>query len=149
VRHFGNLPIAQQEIHKRVDPGGRIDQAPALDQQAVIFFTIQNAFLSKCRRERPRSCSVGTNQVPVALCIVSGDTSGSARVYTKPFHLAFPSALLSIAMRTATPFRTSSTIADCGQSATSQVSSSPRMIGPGCINIASFLASFSRGMVIW
>ena len=53
------------------------------------------------------------------------------------------------AMRIGTPFRTSSTIADCGQSATSQVNSSPRMIGPGCISIASFFASFSRAMVIW
>ena len=42
-------------------------------------------------------------------------------------------------MRTGTPFRTSSTMADCGQSATSQVNSSPRMIGPGMHQHGVFL----------
>ena len=49
-------------------------------------------------------------------------------------------------MRVGTPLCTSSTITDCGPSATSAVNSSPRMIGPGCITIASRLASFKRAL---
>ena len=56
---------------------------------------------------------------------------------------------VNLCMRVGTPLRTSSTIADCGPSATSPVSSSPRMIGPGCITMASFFAIFIRYAVIW
>ena len=64
-------------------------------------------------------------------------------------HRIFPIARARIAMRVGTPFRTSSRIRACGPSATSLVSSNPRMIGPGCITIASFFAIFNRAVFIW
>jgi len=53
----------------------------------------------------------------------------------------------STAMRTATPLRTWARITDCGPSATSEEISMPRFMGPGCMTIASALASFKRGAV--
>ena len=35
---LGHLPVAQQNVHERIDPGRRVDEAAAFDQQAVIFF---------------------------------------------------------------------------------------------------------------
>src|SRR3974390_408494 len=46
-------------------------------------------------------------------------------------HRPFPSARARIASRVGPPLCTSSTITDCGPSATSAVNSSPRIIGPG------------------
>ena len=40
-RDLGDLPIAQQDVHGRIDLGGGVDEAATLDQQAVIFSTIQ------------------------------------------------------------------------------------------------------------
>ena len=34
---LGHLPVAQQDVHERVDLRGRIDEPPAFDQQAIIF----------------------------------------------------------------------------------------------------------------
>ncbi len=64
-------------------------------------------------------------------------------------HRIFPIARARIAMRVGTPLRTSSRMRACAPSATSLVSSRPRMIGPGCITMASFFAIFSRAEVIW
>ena len=58
-----------------------------------------------------------------------------------------PNSVARIAMRTFTPFSTCSSTTDCPQSATSSVISMPRIIGPGCITIASCLASFSFAAV--
>ena len=63
-------------------------------------------------------------------------------------YLALPNAFAKIAIRVGTPLRTSSTITDCGQSATSQVNSIPRITGPGCMTIASFFASRTRAAFI-
>jgi hypothetical protein len=74
--------------------------------------------------------------------------SNRANPYQSVAHFAFPSARARIAIRVGTPLWTSSTMTDCGQSATSAVNSRPRMIGPGCITIASRFASFNRADVI-
>ena len=40
---LGHLPVAQQDVHGRIDLRGRIDKPSALDQQAVIFSLDSNA----------------------------------------------------------------------------------------------------------
>src|SRR6266850_2926442 len=55
-------------------------------------------------------------------------------------HHAAPKARAKTAMRTASPLCTCSRITDCGPSATSEVSSMPRITGPGCITNASRFA---------
>src|SRR3954454_12880319 len=62
-------------------------------------------------------------------------------------HRRPPSRELRIAIRTFTPLSTCSSTTDCGWSATSSVNSMPRIIGPGCMMIASFFASFTRDTV--
>ena len=63
-------------------------------------------------------------------------------------HRILPIARARIAMRVGTPNRTSSSIRAWAPSAISLVNSSPRMIGPGCITMASFFAIFNRAGVI-
>ena len=64
-------------------------------------------------------------------------------------HRIFPIARARIAMRVGTPLCTSSRMRACTPSAISLVNSSPRMMGPGCITMASFFAIFNRAGVIW
>ena len=59
-----------------------------------------------------------------------------------------PQVSQSTPIRTARPLVTWSRISDCGQSATSAVTSTPRLIGPGARMSRSFLARFSRSRVI-
>src|SRR4029077_827664 len=59
-RDLGYLPVPQQDVHGRVDFGGRINEPPAFDQQAVIFFTIQAQSLKvNVDASVPRSCHLG------------------------------------------------------------------------------------------
>ena len=51
------------------------------------------------------------------------------------------------AIRTTRPFETCCRITDCGPSATADAISTPRFIGPGCITMASRLASARRSAV--
>src|ERR1700739_336921 len=64
-------------------------------------------------------------------------------------YLPLPTARARIAIRVGIPLLTSCTIFDWSESATSLVNSRPRMMGPGCMTIASRLAIFKRGGVIW
>ena len=58
-------------------------------------------------------------------------------------HATFPAMIDITAMRTAMPKVTCGRITLCVPSATSESISTPRLIGPGCITIASGLASAS------
>ena len=62
-------------------------------------------------------------------------------------HGVFPAKVLITAMRTATPKVTWGRMTACGPSATEESISTPRFIGPGCITMASGLASASRSCV--
>jgi hypothetical protein len=55
--------------------------------------------------------------------------------------------MLMTAMRTAMPKVTCGRITECGPSATVESISTPRFIGPGCITMASRLASESFSAV--
>ncbi len=57
---------------------------------------------------------------------------------------AYPNNVSSTAMRTATPLATWRSTHDCGPSATSSVTSTPRLIGPGCNTAASVPARLRR-----
>src|SRR6516164_4142606 len=65
------------------------------------------------------------------------------------YHRALFITVARMAIRVLTPLATCSCTRDCGPSATSLANSSPRTMGPGCITIASGLASFMRCGVIW
>ena len=58
-------------------------------------------------------------------------------------HASLPATMLITAMRTAMPKVTCGRITLCAPSATAESISTPRLIGPGCITIASGLASAS------
>src|SRR6267143_605672 len=58
-------------------------------------------------------------------------------------HDQFPARMLITAMRTAMPKVTCGRITECGPSATEESISTPRFIGPGCMTMASGLASAS------
>src|SRR5882724_3452745 len=83
-----NLSVFNGDVAHRIQPAGRIDHAPVLDNQSQFFKTLS-----------------------------------------------------STAIRTAIPFSTWFRITERCESATSDEISRPRLIGPGCITIASGLAS--------
>src|SRR5690606_877366 len=62
-------------------------------------------------------------------------------------HASFPATMLSTAMRTAMPKVTCGRITLCGPSATAESISTPRLIGPGCMTMASGLAQRRRSVV--
>src|SRR5438270_4026311 len=64
-------------------------------------------------------------------------------------HHATPRHIARMAILTYTPLCTCSSMTDWGPSATSLWISMPRIMGPGCITMASLLASFSRSGVSW
>src|SRR5208282_4829657 len=69
--------------------------------------------------------------------------------FPRSAHRIFPIARARIAMRRGTPLRTSSRMRAWAPSAISLVNSRPRMIGPGCITMASFFAILNRTGFIW
>src|SRR5271166_2626821 len=78
----------------------------------------------------------------------SGDEQRRVVVFDLRRHFAALSTVARMAMRVFTPLATCSCTQDCGPSATSLASSRPRTMGPGCMTMASGLASFMRWGVI-
>src|SRR5579864_1759279 len=137
------------QMSMQVNESGRDDQTLRLN----FFVSSAANFVRRCNL---RDLPVAQKKVHdrVHTCEGIDDASSANQQRSRPVifrhtYLALPRARASTAMRSGTPFFTSSTITDCGQSATSQVSSSPRIIGPGCISRASDFANRSRAMVIW
>jgi hypothetical protein len=123
TRYFRYSTISKQDIHRRVHARRRVDDVATLDQQAgcVLWAHFRLSLKSVHHRAHEEDA----------------------------IHRIFPIARARIAMRVGTPLCTSSTILDCGPSAMSSVNSMPRIIGPGCITMASRLASVRRAAVIW
>src|SRR5204863_9271569 len=67
--------------------------------------------------------------------------------FDQDLHASFPARMLITAIRTAMPKVTCGRITLCLPSATSEAISTPRLIGPGCMTIASGLASASLASV--
>ena len=70
-----------------------------------------------------------------------------ATVADQDLHASFPARMDITAMRTAMPNVTCGRITERGPSATAESISTPRFIGPGCMTMASGLASASRSGV--
>ena len=70
-----------------------------------------------------------------------------AAVANQDFHASFPAMIDITAMRTAMPKVTCGRITLCVPSATADAISTPRLIGPGCMTMASDLASASLSSV--
>ena len=80
----------------------------------------------------------------VRLCVDAVARVDQPAVLDMNLHLIqFPANMLITAMRTAMPNVTCDRITECAPSATAESISTPRFIGPGCMTMASGLASAS------
>ena len=118
---------------RQVDEAGRHHQAFRVDGLVGLAFRpLDDLPVGHDTRRRPRR----------------GRSPGRPRV---PFLMMklhqFPATMLITAMRTAMPKVTCGRITECGPSATVESISTPRFIGPGCMTMASGLASASLSAV--
>jgi hypothetical protein len=121
---------------------GEIDQTGAGDQPAGVDLRVRRE--AGRRLADGRDAAVGNEQVEVGIeTVFRVDQAGVPDVQVLLFIAQFPARIPMTAMRTAIPKVTCGRITACGPSATSESISTPRFIGPGCITMASGLASAS------
>ena len=129
---FGVLESRLAQVHVHVDEAGRDDQAGGVERLGAAA----NRFGADAGDAAVFDQHVGNaRRVPDAGSI------------TRPFLISermasARSTLSSTAMRTAMPFSTWLRITERCESATSEESSRPRLMGPGCITMASGLRQF-------
>ncbi len=123
---------------RQVHEAGRDDQAGGVD--ALLGLEVRRHTADR------EDAAVGDGDIG-ALVAARGRVDHAA-VLDEEFHQAsFPAMMLITAMRTAMPKVTCGRITLCRPSATEESISTPRFIGPGCITIASGLASASLSSV--
>ena len=127
---LGVLEAGLAQVHVHVDEAGRDDQAGGIEHDRAGGVQI-----------RPDARRSGRSLMRTS-AIRRGPRPGSM---TRPFlneqfRHGRPRIRSSTAMRTATPFSTWLRITDRCESATSEEISRPRLMGPGCMTIASGLS---------
>jgi hypothetical protein len=145
------------EVHVHVDQAGGHDQTgrvdrlvgpaerlaagvPHRDDQAVADEDVVHPVDALRGVDHPAAADEKRGHQTVLAGRVAGRSAEPAR--------RGPQVSQSTPIRTARPFVTWSRISDCGQSATSAVTSTPRLIGPGARINRSFFARFSRSPVM-
>ena len=123
-------------------PRRQIDQPWADHQPAGIDHPLGN----KARRRRIDRDDASVVQMKMSDAIEPCGSIDEVPIADRDLHRP-PARMLITAMRTAIPKVTCLRITDCGPSATADSISTPRFIGPGCITIASGLASASFSAV--
>ena len=123
-----------------IEAGAEVDQAGADDTAGRIDGLIGDK--AGRRRADADDRAFGDEQGGVAL-VDPVLRINDAAVLDFYIHVQFPATMLMTAMRTAMPKVTCGRITACAPSATAEWISTPRFIGPGCITMASGLASAS------
>ena len=124
-------------------PGRQINQA-GRDHQAARVDRAVGAEVGRHRADG-NDPAAGNGHIP-ELVAARGWIDHPAAV-DQDFHASFPAMIDITAMRTAMPNVTCGKITLRAPSATADEISTPRLIGPGCITIASGLASASLSAV--
>src|SRR5205823_2712973 len=124
---LGDLAVAHEQVANAVEPRARVDQVSASDEQIA----------GRHRGAVECGAHAGCGSV-------SAPAGEGAPAAARPGPPA--SSSYSTAIRTTTPDSTWSTISACGESMTSELSSTPRFTGPGCI---SSWCGESRRESIW
>ena len=140
--HFG-LQRGLVFVAGFAQPGRQIDQ-PGRDHQAG---GVDGAIGNEAGRRRAGRRNHAVNDEHVAQRIDVVFRVDQTPVLDMQFHPWVPANMLMTAIRTAMPNVTCGRITACAPSATAESISTPRFIGPGCITIASGLASASRSGV--
>lgn len=120
-------------------PRGQVDQA-GHDEAALGIERAVGAEVGRCAADGEH-LAVGDGHV--GLAVDARRRIDDAPIGDQDFHASFPATMLITAMRTAMPNVTCGRITLCRPSTTAESISTPRLIGPGCITIASGLASCS------
>src|SRR5690606_26489136 len=127
--------------------GGEVDQAGADAKPAGVQF-VGGCEAGWLLAERPDT-AVGNEDIGHRV-EAAGRIEHPAAANDQSAHAASPVACMAndiTAMRTAMPFVTCGRITERGPSATAESISTPRLIGPGCMTMASGLASASLSSV--
>ena len=120
----------------------QIDQARADHQPAGI----DHPLVHEARRRRVESNDTTAIDMKMADAVETAGSIDKSPIADRDLHRP-PARMLITAIRTAIPKVTCLRITDCVPSATADSISTPRFIGPGCITIASGLASASFSAV--
>src|SRR6185437_11964788 len=131
------LEAGLAQMHVQINEPGRDDHPGAIEHARPVDGNLRTQILD----------AIALNH-HVADAVQPDRGIGQSPVLEDEAHAdATPSSSCKTAMRMSTPFSTCSRITDCGESATSALISTPRIIGPGCITSASGLAARSRSRV--
>ena len=125
------------QAHRQIDQAGRNHQAARVDAAVGVEVGTDAAVLIA----EADDATGGDGHVADAVASVGG--IDDATIFDKYLHAEFPAMVDITAMRTAMPNVTCGRITLWLPSATAESISTPRLMGPGCMTMASGLASAS------
>src|SRR5574343_588536 len=121
-----------------VEASPKIDQPRTNDTARGVNALVGNEARRRSAKADDRTFSNEQGGIMLVDTVLRID---DAAVLDFDIHVQFPATMLMTAMRTAIPKVTWGRITACAPSATAERLSPPRFIGPGCIRMASGLAS--------
>ncbi|KAJ8136901.1 hypothetical protein OY671_009886, partial [Metschnikowia pulcherrima] len=141
-RQFG-LQHALVLVPRLAQAGRQIDQARRHDEAGGVDAAVGG----EIGRHLADGADAARGEGEVTDSVQAGSGVDQTAVRDQDFHASFPAMMPITAMRTAMPKVTCGRMTLCLPSATADSISTPRLIGPGCITMASDLARASLASV--